>query len=326
MKDNKWSRVLIDALTKSNKAALIVVLLSVVMAFLTPTFLSSYNLLNVLRQVAVTVIVGAGFCIIIACGDLDLSVGSVMALVGVVLAKLMVAGVPVPIAIAAGIATGMCCSSINAFFINTFNVPGFVVTMAVSNILRGVVYLMTNMSPIIGLPASFNFIGQGRILGIPVSVIIMLVMVALGTFVLRRTKVGRHVLAAGGNREAARVCGIDVKKVRYQAYLIMGFCAAVAAVVLTARTASAQVGAGQNIELDAIAACVIGGTPLSGGAATVVGTVFGCLVVGVVNNGLNLLSVNSNWQFVVKGALLIIAIITDALSTNLLAKKQTRTH
>ena len=176
MKDNKWSRVLIDALTKSNKAALIVVLLSVVMAFLTPTFLSSYNLLNVLRQVAVTVIVGAGFCIIIACGDLDLSVGSVMALVGVVLAKLMVAGVPVPIAIAAGIATGMCCSSINAFFINTFNVPGFVVTMAVSNILRGVVYLMTNMSPIIGLPASFNFIGQGRILGIPVSVIIMLVM------------------------------------------------------------------------------------------------------------------------------------------------------
>lgn len=185
---------------------------------------------------------------------------------------------------------------------------------------------MTNMSPIIGLPASFNFIGQGRILGIPVSVIIMLVMVALGTFVLRRTKVGRHVLAAGGNREAARVCGIDVKKVRYQAYLIMGFCAAVAAVVLTARTASAQVGAGQNIELDAIAACVIGGTPLSGGAATVVGTVFGCLVVGVVNNGLNLLSVNSNWQFVVKGALLIIAIITDALSTNLLAKKQTRTH
>lgn len=321
MKKETNYRFITNLLTKSNKAALIVIILAILMTFLSPAFLTSYNIMNVLRQVAVTVIVGTGFCVIIACGDLDLSVGSVMALVGVVVAKLMVAGIPVPLAIFAGLITGICCSSLNAFIINTFNVPGFVVTMAVSNIFRGAVYLITAMSPIIGLPDSFNFIGQGKIIGIPVSVLIMLVMVGVGSFVIKRTKVGRHVLAAGGNREAARVCGINVKKVRYQAYMIMGFCAAVAAIVLTARTASAQVGAGVNIELDAIAACVIGGTPLSGGSATVVGTVFGCLVVGVVNNGLNLLGVNSNWQFVVKGILLIIAIITDVLSTKLLTSK-----
>ena len=322
MKEKKKIKVLVDTLTKSNKAALIVVILAVIMSFLSPAFLTSYNIMNVLRQVAVTVIVGTGFCVIIACGDLDLSVGSVMALVGVVVAKLMVSGVAVPIAIIVGIIIGMCCSSLNAFIINTFNVPGFVVTMAVSNIFRGAVYLITGMSPIINLPASFNFIGQGKIAGIPVSVLIMLVLVCVGSFVIKRTKMGRHVLAAGGNREGSRVCGINVKKVRYEAYMIMGFCAAVAAIVLTARTASAQVGAGVNIELDAIAACVIGGTPLSGGSATVVGTVFGCLVVGVVNNGLNLLGVNSNWQYVVKGILLIIAIITDVLSTKFLVSKK----
>ena len=319
MKENK--KTIVNIISKSNNAALIVLILAIAMSFLSPAFLTSINLLNVLRQVAVTVIVGTGFCVIIACGDLDLSVGSVMALVGVLMAKLMVAGVPVPLAILAGLLLGICFSSVNAFIINTFNVPGFVVTMAVSNIYRGIVYLVTEMSPVINLPASFNYIGQGKFCGIPVSVFVMFFMVILGSFILKRTKIGRYVFAAGGNKEAARVCGINVKGVRYSAYIMMGFCAAAASVVLTARTASAQVGAGLNIELDAIAACVIGGTPLSGGSATVVGTVFGCLVVGILNNGLNLLAVNSNWQYVVKGVLLLIAIITDVMSSKLLLSR-----
>lgn len=320
MKEKK--KTILNVISRSNNAALIVLILVIVMSFLSPAFLTSINLLNVLRQVAVTVIVGTGFCVIIACGDLDLSVGSVMALVGVLMAKLMVAGLPVPLAIFVGLLLGVCFSSVNAFIINTFNVPGFVVTMAVSNIYRGIVYLVTEMSPIINLPDSFNYIGQGRFIGIPVSVFVMLFMVILGTFILKRTKIGRYVFAAGGNKEAARVCGINVKGVRYSAYIIMGFCAAVASVVLTARTASAQVGAGLNIELDAIAACVIGGTPLSGGSATVVGTVFGCLVVGILNNGLNLLGVNSNWQYVVKGVLLLVAIITDVMSSKYIFSKR----
>lgn len=304
----------------NNKALVILILLCVVVSLISDVFLSPSNLLNVVRQVAYSVTLACGFTLILSSGNMDLSIGCEVGLVGVILGKLLVAGVPVALSVIICIISGAILSSINALVINSCNLPPFIVTLATMSTFKGLTYIVTKMVPISNLPAGFITLGQGYTLGIPNQVYIMFFMVILMTFILNKTKFGRYALAMGGNKEATRLSGINTNKVRLGVYAVMGVYVAVASVMLTARSASAQVSAGVNTEMDAIAAVVMGGTPMSGGSANVIGTLFGCLIVGVINNGLNLLGVDANWQLVAKGLMILFAIILDVLSSDMAQK------
>lgn len=309
-------------LMSGNKAFMIVLGMCAVMAFASPVFLRTSNLLNITRQVCVSTLLSIGFTIVLSSGHMDLSVGTLMGLCGMVLAKMIRdGGVPIVIAILITLMLGVFCASINALIITVFRVVPFVVTMATQSIFKGANYLISNLVPVAGLPSEFTVIGQGYWLGVPIPVFIMLFMICVVWIMMNRTKFGRYILAMGGNSEAARVSGINTDKMRLGVYMCGGFCTGIAAVVMTARTASAQVSAGIGMEMDAIAAVVVGGTAMSGGNANVWGTLFGCLIVGVVNNGLNLLGVDSNWQVIAKGVLILFAVVIDTLSAKAQANR-----
>ena len=298
-----------------NKAFFILVVMCVALSFMSPYFLSKVNLLNVLRQVCVSTLLSVGFTMVLASGHMDLSVGCLLGLCGMVLAKLTVeAKVPVGWAMVLMLIFAIFCGAINAAIITLFRVPPFIVTMATQYVFKGTNYLISKLVPIAGLPSMLTTIGQGYWLGVPIPVYIMLAAVAIMWVVLDNTRFGRYVLAMGGNPDAAKVCGINTDAMRFWVYMCGGFCTGIAAIIATGRAASAQVAAGQGMEMDAIAAVVIGGTSMKGGNANVPGTLFGCLIVGVVNNGLNLLNVDSNWQVVAKGVLILVAVIIDVVS------------
>lgn len=305
----------VQKLLMGNKAFMICLGLCIIMAFASPVFMRTSNLLNVLRQVCVSTLLSIGFTVVLASGQIDLSVGNMLGLCGMVLAKLIKdVSLPLPVAILFTLMLAMICGALNAALITVFRVVPFIVTLATQSIFKGATYLISNLVPVAGLPDSLLTLGQGYWLGIPVPVYIMLVIVVMAWIMVNRTKFGRYVLAMGGNSEAARVSGINVDKMRFGVYMCCGLCTGIGAIIMTARTASAQVAAGQGMEMDAIAAVVIGGTSMSGGNANVWGTLFGCLVVGIVNNGMNLLGVNANWQIIAKGVLILIAVVIDTLS------------
>lgn len=304
----------------NNKALVILILLCVVVTCISDVFLTPSNLLNVIRQVAYSVTLACGFTLVLSSGNMDLSIGCEVGLVGIVLGKAMTAGVPVAGAIVLAVISGIVFSSLNAIVINAYDLPPFIVTLATMSSFKGATYIWTGMVPISNLPAEFVEIGQGYTLGIPNQVYIMFAMVLLMAFILNKTKFGRYALAMGGNQEATRLSGINIKRVRWGVYAVMGAFVAVASIMLTARSASAQVSAGLNTEMDAIAAVVMGGTPMSGGTANVIGTSFGCLIVGVINNGLNLLGVDANWQLVAKGLMILFAIVLDVVSSDMANK------
>ncbi len=302
------------------KSILIFLVIFIAMSILSDAFLSSRNLTNLIRQIAASSVLGVGFTFVVASGNIDLSVGTMIGMIGVFTALLSKMGLPAVAVLAVGLLAGVLAGAENGLLINVFDLPAFIVTLADMSIFEGICYLACNTTPVSGIPDWYKTVGQGYVLGIPVPVWIMLAMAVIGTVILTKTVFGRNVLALGGNREAARVCGVNTTRVMYGVFIFMGICAAVSAFIITGRSASAQTGAGQGMELDAIAAVVIGGTPLSGGKGNIVGTVFGCLIVGSINNGLNLLNVNSNWQLVAKGCLIIGAIILDAQSARIRAK------
>ena len=299
----------------NNKAIFIALVIALFFSLAAPKFLVSRNLLNVLRQVCVSSIVSAGITLVLGSGNMDLSVGHMLGLIGIIMAKMLVKDIPVPLAILIGVAAGAFCGFLNAFLIEAFKLPPFIVTIASSSLFLGAGYLITNMVPVSGLPKSFVNIGQGYFFGIPIPVYIMIAVIAVMAVLTNKTAFGRHAIAMGGNLEATRVSGIDVVKTRFFVYIAMGICCALAAVVMTARSASAQVTAGDGMEMDAITAVVIGGTSLMGGNANIVGTLFGCIIVGMLNNGLNLMGVNSSWQVIVKGMMCLLALVLDSSST-----------
>jgi ribose/xylose/arabinose/galactoside ABC-type transport system permease subunit len=310
----------INTLLLGSKAFVIVLILGIALAVVSPIFLTSTNLFNVLRQVCTSTIVAFGFTFILALGEIDLSVGSVVGFVGMVMGKLMVNyGVSVPLAILAGLLTGALFGILNSSLITIFDLPAFIATLATSSLFRGGLYIITNMVPVTKIPNGFLAIGQGYAGIVPIPVIILL-LVGFITYVMgNHTIFGRYVIAVGGNKEAARVSGINIKLVRMGVFITSGVCAALGSVILTARAASAQIGAGLNMEMDVIAAVVIGGTALTGGNMNIIGTFFGCLVVGMVTNGLNLLGVNSNFQIIAKGLLILFALILDRTTTKFYA-------
>ncbi len=307
----------------NNKALFILLVLVVFASVLSPKFLLPRNIINILKQVAAATIMGMGYSLILGSGHMDLSVGYLLGMLGIIAAKLDTqTSLPFAVVVLLVILIGALGGMANAFFVGVFSLPAFVVTLAMGQIFKGINYVVSNTSAISGLCASFTYIGQGNIGIVPVPVLLSVAVTLIISITVYRTAFGRHLLAVGSNSDAARASGLNVSNIRYKVYCLMGICVAVAALVLTGRAASAQPQSGQGMEMDAIAAVVIGGTPLGGGHCKPEGTFFGCLIVGLINNILNLMSVNSNWQLVAKGAIILFAIILDAQSEKILERQR----
>lgn len=291
-----------------------------VLAVISENFLSTRNLLNVLRQTSINGVLAIGMTFVILTRGIDLSVGSVAALAGMVAGSLattstgsMIFGatMPAPLALLAGILTGMACGAVSGVVVSRFKVPAFVATLGMLSAARGLTLLYSGGRPIAALDEGFRWIGTGTVLGIPVPILIFAAVFGLAHFVLMQTRYGRHIYAAGGNPHAAKVSGLNVSRIRFSVYVISGALAGLAGMILAARTGSALPQAGIAYELDAIAAVVIGGTSLSGGIGRVSGTLVGALLIGVMNNGLDLLGVESYYQQVIKGVLIVAAVMLD---------------
>lgn len=301
-------------------------LMIVAMTFLSDKFATSDNLFNVLRQVSVNLCISVGMTLVILTGGIDLSVGSILAFSGAVAAGLFKSGIEVGGAdlyigftffgaVLAALVVGGALGWFNGLMVTKFNVPPFVATLAMLTMARGFTMLWTNGFPITGLGESFGYLGTGWFLGIPMPVWVAVGVIAVFGFLIRKSRTGRYIYAIGGNEKATKLSGINVNKVKIAVYTICGVLAAVAGLLVTARLDSAQPNAGTGYELDAIAAVVIGGTSLNGGKGTIAGTVVGALIIAVLNNGLVLLNVSPFWQQVIKGLVILLAVILDKFNS-----------
>lgn len=297
-------------------------ILCVVIALLSDKFFTINNGWNVMRQIAVNICISVGMTLVILTAGIDLSVGSVLALSGAVTAGVLKYGIEVPSgnlfigftllgAVLAGLLIGSLLGLFNGWTITKFKVPPFVATLAMLTIARGLTMLWTKGHPISNLGSDFSYFGTGWLLGIPVPVWIAGLVVLLAVFITQNTKLGRYIYAIGGNENAAKLSAININRVKIAVYTIAGGLAALGGLIVTSRLDSAQPNAGNSYELDAIAAVVIGGTSLSGGKGSIWGTVLGAVIIGVLNNGLVLLDVSPFWQQVVKGGVILLAVIID---------------
>ncbi|MET0959394.1 MAG: ribose ABC transporter permease [Psychrobacillus psychrotolerans] len=293
------------------------ILIVVIISVMSPNFLTLNNLLNVLRQVSINALIAFGMTFVILTGGIDLSVGSILALTGAVTAGFLASGMDPMFAMFLGLILGAILGAINGIIISKGNVAPFIATLATMTIYRGLTLVYTEGRPISGLgdSLSFQLIGKGYFFGIPVPVITMAIAFGVLYFVLKKTTFGRRVYAVGGNEEASRLSGIKVDRIKVYVYALTGTLAALASLILTSRLNSAQPTAGNMFELDAIAAVVLGGTSLTGGRGWIVGTLIGALIIGVLNNGLNLIGVSSFFQQVVKGAVILVAVLLDRKKT-----------
>jgi ribose transport system permease protein len=289
------------------------VVLAITLTFVSDRFLSWENLGNIGRQVSINAIIATGMTLVIITGGVDLSVGAVMTLAMTFGAGAMLAGAPVPLAIALALLTGVFCGAVNGVLIAYARLPAIIVTLATMEIPRGIALLYTGGYPLSNLPAAFGPLGRGEIFGIHVPTLVMFAVVIAGHVFLTRFVAGRAFYALGGNEEAARLSGLPVKRYKLLAYTLSGFTAAVAGVVLASRLMSGQPNAGIGFELDAIAAVVLGGTAIAGGRGSVVGTLIGAVTLGLLNNGLNLMSVSPYTQKILKGVVILIAIYLGSL-------------
>ena len=286
-------------------------LLVVVLSFLSDSFLTVGNLLNIARQVSINAIIAAGMTLVILTAGIDLSVGSVLAFSGAIIAGLLSAGQPLLVGIAAGLLLGAVLGLVNGLIVTRGGVQPFIATLGMLTIARGATLVYTDGRPITGLPDAFVWLGAGDVGRIPVPVIIMALVFVAAYVVLTQTVLGRYIYAIGGNEEAARLSGVNVTLYKTLAYVLSGVLAATSGIILTARLNSAQPTAGGGYELDAIAAVVLGGTTLAGGEGSITGTLLGAFIIGVLNNGLNLLNVSSFYQQVVKGVVILLAVLLD---------------
>jgi len=288
-------------------------ILFIILSISSESFLTTTNIINILRQVSIIGIVAIGMSFVIITGGIDLSVGSIMALSAVVASSFAKAdssySLFIPIII--GMTVGLACGLINGVLVAKWKVAPFIATLGMMTAARGLAMVYTNGRPVIGLNNSYNNIGSGYILGLPIPVIIFIVIVAIGIFLLNFTVYGRHVFATGGNEQSAKLSGIRVNSVKIGVYAIAGLLAGVGGMILSSRIMSGSPVLGQGYELDAIAAVVIGGTSLFGGVGSIVGTLIGVLIIGVMNNGLDLLNVSSYYQQILKGTIIVIAVLLD---------------
>ena len=304
------------------QSVIALLLMCIILSLLTDRFLTAENSWNVMRQISVNLIVSVGMTLVILTAGIDLSVGSVLALCGAITAGMLKFGAEFTDAniyigftlfgaIIGGVVAGSFLGWFNGIFITRFKVPPFVATLAMLTIARGLTMLWTGGFPVTGFESNMAFIGTGWFLGIPMPVWISAVVVLAAVILTKKTRLGRHIYAVGGNEKAAELSGLNVKRIKVIVYTIAGALAAVGGLIVTSRLDSAQPNAGMGLELDSIAAVVIGGTSLSGGRGTIMGTVQGALIIGVLNNGLVLLNVSPFWQQVVKGFVILLAVVIE---------------
>ena len=291
--------------------------LCVIVALLNNRFLSRGNILNVLRQLFSNCNLALGMCLVIITGGIDLSVGAVMALSGTLCAGTIAAGqLPIPVAILMGLAIGVLVGFINGTITAKMNIAPFIVTMATQQICRGLVYVYADGLPIRCDNPPFNFLGNGYIGEIPITILYSIFFVIVIWLVLSKSQLGRWIYAVGGNKNAARFSGINVDKVLMIVYSISGFLAAFAGIIYCARMYSGQPTLGNGDETDAIASVVLGGTSFSGGIGKIGGVIIGILIIAVLSNALNLLGINSFWQLVAKGVVILLAVCVDNIKTH----------
>ncbi|MDQ0338715.1 ribose transport system permease protein [Caldalkalibacillus uzonensis] len=291
-------------------------LLIIVLSILSPNFLTLNNILNVLRQVSINALIAFGMTFVILTGGIDLSVGAILALSGAMTAGMLSAGMDPVLAVLLGLLSGTVMGALNGLLVTKGKVAPFIATLATMTIFRGLTLVYTDGRPITGLESDlFRMLGAGYLFVIPLPVIWMTLSFIILYLILKNTTIGRHVYAIGGNEEATRLSGVNVDRVKIFVYSLTGFLSAMAGIILTSRLDSAQPTAGFTYELDAIAAVVLGGTSLTGGRGWIVGTLIGALIIGILNNGLNLLNVSSFYQQVVKGAVILLAVLLDRKKT-----------
>lgn len=284
----------------------------IVFAVAAPNFLSAKNVINIVRQCSMFGIVVVGVSMVMIGGGMDLSVGSQMAVDGMLVGYMMVnSGLPIPVAIIATIVIGCVMGAINGLVAVKLHIMPIIVTLGTMLILEGVAYLITGGYPITGMPEAFTVIGQGYLGVIPIPVIIFAAFVIFGWVVMNKTYLGREIYALGGNREAARLAGINVDRLTIIVYTFCGFAASIAALIMVGRTNASQPGAGSSYAFDCMTAACLGGVSIAGGEGKISGTVVGVLILGMLDNGLVLMSVNSNWQSVIKGLILLAAVAID---------------
>jgi ribose transport system permease protein len=282
------------------------------LSFASPVFFTFSNIMTLMRQTVCTVLVAVGMTFVIGMGSIDLSVGSVVAGCGVICAALIKANVDLWVILLITMFMGIFFGFINGFVIAKIELPPFIVTLATMSIIRGLIYVYTRAIPIYGLRnSSFLFIGQGMIGRVPFPIILSAVFVVIVWYLIYRTKFGRYVLSVGSNEEVSSLVGINVVWIKIKVFTLMGFCCSLSGLVLTSRLGAAMHDAGTGYEMDAIAATVIGGTSLSGGKARLLGTVIGALIMSTVQNALTLLNIDVFWHQVVKGTIILIAVIID---------------
>ena len=290
------------------------IILMAVITIINSNFLTANNLLNLLLQVTSNALIAFGMTFVILTGGIDLSVGSILALSSALTAGLLGSGMPVTSAILISLILGCILGMMNGLLISYGKLAPFIVTLATMTIFRGATLVYTNGNPITkGLSDTFlfQFLGQGYIVGIPFPVIIMFIVFIVLYVLLHKTAFGKSVYAIGGNEKAAYISGVKLNKVKIIIYSISGIMASISGLIITSRLSSAQPTAGASYEMDAIAAVVLGGTSLSGGKGRILGTLIGALIIGVLNNGLNIIGVSAFWKQVVKGVVILIAVLID---------------
>lgn len=297
------------------KSLIALIFLIVVVSFLNPNFFTVDNILNILRQTSVNAIIAVGMTLVILTAGIDLSVGSVLALCGAFAASMIALEVPVLIAVPTALFAGAALGAISGIIIAKGKVQAFIATLVTMTLLRGVTMVYTDGRPIstgfTDTADAFAWFGTGYALGIPVPVWLMVIVFAAAWYLLNHTRFGRYVYALGGNESATRLSGINVDRVKIGVYAICGMLAALAGIIVTSRLSSAQSTAGMGYELDAIAAVVLGGTSLMGGKGRIMGTLIGALIIGFLNNALNLLDVSSYYQMIAKAVVILLAVLVD---------------
>ena len=296
---------------------IVIVFIGLILSFLSPVFLSPNNLRTVLLQISTNTYIALGMTLVMILGGIDLSVGSIVAMSGTLTVGFMVLNnQPMWLAGMLGLAMGAAIGLINGLIVAFFKLPSFIVTLAMLNVARGVAYVYSGGRSTRMMNPAFTSLGSGYLWVVPLPVLYMAILIAIFVVALNLTKFGTYIYAIGGNRESARLSGVPIKKVEILTFTISGVLAAFAGLVLSARMFSGQPSVGIGYELDAIAACVLGGVSMAGGIGRISGTIFGAIVIGIISNGLNLINVSSFWQLIVKGIIILIAVIIDSQKGN----------
>lgn len=302
----------LNLFTRRYGIAVVMAVMIILLAIVSPTFRTSGNIISILLQVSINGILALGMVFVITSGGIDLTIGSQLAVTSVIVGTVLTATGSIPLAIILAVTTTTVFGLINGYLIAKFDMFPFVVTLAMQLVIRGAAYIISGGYSASLANASFKLIGGGKLFGIiPYPVIILIIVAIIAFIILHWTRYGRYVYAVGGNKNAAIASGVNVLWTTTGAYVISGFCCGVAGVIMTSRIAAAQPNIGVGYETDAIAACVIGGTSFAGGVSTIPGTVVGIVIIGLIYNGMNLVGINSYWQTITKGLLIIGAVMLD---------------